>query len=237
MDRIDAESELTRLRDAIDRVDEVIIKLLNQRAKYACEIGEIKAILELPIYVPEREKQVLAHVRGVDGSDDGAVGDGDDEGGAVDEHDGRARALGRGAVDAVAEALQRRLAHVDAAALEALQGVAREGDVLGLRLQDVGEGGALDGRRVAGAARSRGRRRRPRRRDAGRQQRGVVDRRAHCAPRTPVTATGGIPSTPSIVSVGPSCVKATFWTTPVAGVPSRLAYVTVLPISEIACWS
>ena len=61
MNRIDAELELTRLRDAIDRVDEVIVKLLNQRAKYACEIGEIKSILDLPIYAPEREKQVLAH--------------------------------------------------------------------------------------------------------------------------------------------------------------------------------
>ncbi|HEV8432223.1 MAG TPA: chorismate mutase [Thermoanaerobaculia bacterium] len=65
MNRVDAEVELTRLRDAIDRVDEVIVKLLNQRAKYACEIGEIKSILDLPIYVPEREKQVLAHAEEV----------------------------------------------------------------------------------------------------------------------------------------------------------------------------
>jgi len=62
MNRIDAEAELKRLRDAIDRVDEVIVKLLNQRAKYAVEIGEIKGILGLPIYVPEREKEVLRHV-------------------------------------------------------------------------------------------------------------------------------------------------------------------------------
>jgi chorismate mutase len=62
MNRIDAEAELKRLRDAIDRVDEVIVKLLNQRAKYAVEIGEIKGILDLPIYVPEREKEVLRHV-------------------------------------------------------------------------------------------------------------------------------------------------------------------------------
>jgi len=62
MNRIDAEAELLRLRDAIDRVDEVIVKLLNQRAKYAIEIGEIKGILDLPIYVPEREKAVLRHV-------------------------------------------------------------------------------------------------------------------------------------------------------------------------------
>lgn len=58
----DAQSELNRLRDAIDRVDEVIVRLLNQRAKYAIEIGETKAVLGMPIYAPEREKAVLQHV-------------------------------------------------------------------------------------------------------------------------------------------------------------------------------
>ena len=62
MNAHDTETELTRLRDAIDRVDEVIVRLLNQRAKYAIEIGELKGILGLPIYAPEREKDVLAHV-------------------------------------------------------------------------------------------------------------------------------------------------------------------------------
>ena len=59
MDSSEAQRELVRLREAIDRVDEVIVRLLNQRAKYAIEIGEIKAILGLPIYAPEREKEVL----------------------------------------------------------------------------------------------------------------------------------------------------------------------------------
>ena len=62
MNAIDAEHDLTRLRDAIDRVDEVIVRLLNQRAKYAIEIGELKGVLGLPIYAPEREKEVLQHV-------------------------------------------------------------------------------------------------------------------------------------------------------------------------------
>ena len=62
MNENDAEAELTRLREAIDRVDEVLVKLLNQRAKYAVEIGEIKGHLQLPIYAPEREKEVLQHV-------------------------------------------------------------------------------------------------------------------------------------------------------------------------------
>jgi chorismate mutase len=67
MDRTDAESELNRLREAIDRVDDVLVKLLNQRAKYAVEIGEIKGILDLPIYAPEREKHVLSHVEQASG--------------------------------------------------------------------------------------------------------------------------------------------------------------------------
>jgi chorismate mutase len=58
----DAESELIRLRDAIDRVDDVLVKLLNQRARYAVEIGEIKGMLAMPVYAPEREKEVLHHV-------------------------------------------------------------------------------------------------------------------------------------------------------------------------------
>jgi len=62
MKRTDAEHEIERIRDAIDRVDEVIVRLLNQRAKYAIEIGEIKGTIGLPIYAPEREQQVLHHV-------------------------------------------------------------------------------------------------------------------------------------------------------------------------------
>jgi len=64
MTRLDAEAELKRLREAIDRVDEVLVKLLNQRARYAVEIGEIKGLLSLPVYSPEREKEVLQHVEG-----------------------------------------------------------------------------------------------------------------------------------------------------------------------------
>jgi chorismate mutase len=62
MTKPDAEAELKRLREAIDQVDEVLVKLLNQRARYAVEIGEIKGELALPIYSPEREKEVLLRV-------------------------------------------------------------------------------------------------------------------------------------------------------------------------------
>jgi len=57
-----APRELNRLREAIDHVDEVLVRLLNQRAKYAIEIGQIKGVMKLPVYSPEREKQVLENV-------------------------------------------------------------------------------------------------------------------------------------------------------------------------------
>ena len=56
---------LDDLRDDIDRVDEVLVRLLNERARVACEIGRIKQELGIAVYQPEREKQVLAHVRNV----------------------------------------------------------------------------------------------------------------------------------------------------------------------------
>ncbi len=58
-------STLDDLRDDIDRVDEVLVRLLNERARVACEIGRIKKELGIEVYQPEREKQVLAHVRGI----------------------------------------------------------------------------------------------------------------------------------------------------------------------------
>ena len=56
---------LDELREDIDRVDEVLVRLLNERARVACEIGRLKKELGVEVYQPEREKQVLAHVRGI----------------------------------------------------------------------------------------------------------------------------------------------------------------------------
>jgi chorismate mutase-like protein len=56
---------LDDLRDDIDRVDEVLVRLLNERARVACEIGAIKKQQGIEVYQPEREKQVLAHVRSI----------------------------------------------------------------------------------------------------------------------------------------------------------------------------
>jgi chorismate mutase-like protein len=58
-------SSLDDLRKDIDRVDEVLVRLLNERARCVCEIGRIKKELGVAVYQPDREKDVLNHVRGV----------------------------------------------------------------------------------------------------------------------------------------------------------------------------
>jgi chorismate mutase-like protein len=56
---------LDDLRNDIDRVDEVLVRLLNERARVACEIGKLKKAQGIDVYQPEREKEVLDHVRSV----------------------------------------------------------------------------------------------------------------------------------------------------------------------------
>jgi len=56
---------LEDLRRDIDRIDEVIVRLLNERARVACEVGRLKKVDGVPVYQPDREKQVLEHVRSV----------------------------------------------------------------------------------------------------------------------------------------------------------------------------
>ena len=56
---------LDDLRIDIDRVDEVLVRLLNERARVACEIGRLKKAQGIEVYQPLREQQVIEHVRNV----------------------------------------------------------------------------------------------------------------------------------------------------------------------------
>ena len=49
-------------RTKIDEVDKKLTELLNERARYADEIGKIKELLRMEAYSPEREQEVLRHV-------------------------------------------------------------------------------------------------------------------------------------------------------------------------------
>ena len=53
---------LEDLRKDIDRVDEVLVRLLNERARCVCEVGRLKRDMGVEIYQPDREKEVLKHV-------------------------------------------------------------------------------------------------------------------------------------------------------------------------------
>lgn len=55
-------NDIEKWRRKIDKIDVKIVKLLNRRARYANEIGKIKEELNLPIYSPEREAQVMQNV-------------------------------------------------------------------------------------------------------------------------------------------------------------------------------
>jgi chorismate mutase-like protein len=58
-------ADLDDLRRDIDRVDEVIVRLLNERARVVCEIGRLKKESGEAVYQPEREKKVIEHVRSI----------------------------------------------------------------------------------------------------------------------------------------------------------------------------
>lgn len=58
----DAQAGLDALRGEIDRLDLQILKLLNERAAAAGQIGDIKKQMTMAIYEPKREEQVFRNV-------------------------------------------------------------------------------------------------------------------------------------------------------------------------------
>ncbi|MEM6326698.1 MAG: chorismate mutase [Bacteroidota bacterium] len=54
-------------RDRIDALDRAVSALLNERMRCAHAIGEIKRQVDVPVYAPRREEEVLANVSRVEG--------------------------------------------------------------------------------------------------------------------------------------------------------------------------
>ncbi len=55
--------KLPELRQAIDAVDDELLRLLNERARLVQEVGKLKAAAKQPFYVPERERQILERLQ------------------------------------------------------------------------------------------------------------------------------------------------------------------------------
>jgi len=56
-------ADLEELRRRIDELDEKIVELLNARARVVIEIGKLKQQARVPVYAPDREKQILLRLR------------------------------------------------------------------------------------------------------------------------------------------------------------------------------
>lgn len=54
--------DLEALRDQIDSIDDAIIQLIIQRMNVSAQIAEYKHVHGLPIYVPQREAEILADI-------------------------------------------------------------------------------------------------------------------------------------------------------------------------------
>lgn len=55
--------DIAEWRKKIDEIDQRLVEILNERARAARAIGELKRNTNAPIYEPEREKQIFANVQ------------------------------------------------------------------------------------------------------------------------------------------------------------------------------
>jgi len=55
--------DIDTLREEINRLDDELLKIFNQRADLALKIGEIKKERQLPVYDPDREKRIFQRMK------------------------------------------------------------------------------------------------------------------------------------------------------------------------------
>ena len=67
--------DIDELRKRIDLMDDVLLRVFNERARIALEIGRVKKELGLPVFDPGREKRIFSRMKEDNPGplDDGAV--------------------------------------------------------------------------------------------------------------------------------------------------------------------
>jgi len=55
--------ELRLFRKEIDKIDNQIIELLNKRGKIVQKIGNLKKIVDLDVFQPQREKEIIKRMK------------------------------------------------------------------------------------------------------------------------------------------------------------------------------
>jgi len=59
---MEEKNNLKTLRKQVDSIDQRIVDLLSKRAKIASEIAKIKTEIQLPVFSPEREHEILSDI-------------------------------------------------------------------------------------------------------------------------------------------------------------------------------
>lgn len=55
--------DISDWRKKIDDLDAKLVELLNERSRCAAEVGELKRRARIPLYQPEREREILEQVQ------------------------------------------------------------------------------------------------------------------------------------------------------------------------------
>ena len=68
-------ADINDIRTRIDLLDDVLLRIFNERARLALEIGHLKKELTLPVYDPAREKRIFNRMKADNPGplDDGAI--------------------------------------------------------------------------------------------------------------------------------------------------------------------
>jgi len=67
-------NELNKLRGEIDKIDNKILILLNERMEIVKKVGELKNTNNAPVYRPEREKEIIKRLSELSEKNDGILG-------------------------------------------------------------------------------------------------------------------------------------------------------------------
>ena len=55
--------DINEIRKRIDLLDDVLLRIFNERARLALEIGHLKKGLHLPVFDPSREKRIFTRMK------------------------------------------------------------------------------------------------------------------------------------------------------------------------------
>lgn len=59
--------DISDWRKRIDELDAKLVELLNERSRCAAEVGKRKRAAKIPLYQPEREREILERVERMNG--------------------------------------------------------------------------------------------------------------------------------------------------------------------------